>query len=91
MLKAHQGRIKEDGRFVPDSMIKLPINRRAIIIWEEESNETDERLSLEQCEVVRMFLSETEKIIKEGFDLEEKVSFDRFENGEYRLELKERL
>ena len=92
MMQAHQGRIIADGRFVPDSVIKLPTNKRAIIIWEEEQDDAEkDQLSIQQLEVVQFVLTALKGIKNEGFTQEDKESFERFDNGEYRLSFKERL
>ena len=92
MMQAHQGKIVADGRFVPDSMIKLPTNKRAIIIWDEEPEVgTKNQLSIRQIEVVKGFLSTVRRIKNEGFTSEDRESFEKFDSGEYKLAFKERL
>ena len=94
MVQAHHGHIMEDGRFVPDSLIKLPINKRVIIIWEEESDidtSMQEMLSAEQITVTQTFLAMVEDIKDEGFSVDDEESFSRMESGKYSLKLEERL
>ena len=92
MMRAHQGRIIADGRFVPDSVVKLPTDKRAIIIWEEDQDNAEkDRLSIQQLEVVRDVLAALKEIENEGFTSEDAESFERFDHGEYKLSFKERL
>ena len=92
MMQAHQGRIIADGRFVPDSVITLPTNKRAIIIWEDELDDAEkDQLSVQQLEVVQVVLAALKEIENEGFTLEDRESFERFDNGEYKLDFKGRL
>ena len=92
MMQAHQGIIDAGGRFVPDSIIKLPTNKRVIIIWEDEQEETiKDQLSIQQLEVVQFVLTALKGIENEGFTLEDRESFEKFDNGEYKLTFKERL
>ena len=92
MMQAHWGKIVEDGRFVPDSVIKLPTNKRAIIIWEDEQDDVEkDQLSIQQLEVVQVILTALAEIENEGYTLEDRDSFKRFDSGEYKVDFKERL
>ena len=83
MVQAHKGYFKENGQFVPENLItKIPANRQIIILWDDEASE-NKKLTIEQQETAKNFLTAIQKIRKE-LTSEDKSALDELESGQYK-------
>ena len=91
-MQAHQAYVQADGQLsLVNSLIRLPRNKKVTVLWEEDTTtetETTEQKNLTpQQQAVMKFMDATEKINSEGFDDETLKSFEKWDNGDFRLNL----
>ena len=100
MLRAYQGYSEGNGRFtfVESPQPQIPKGLKVyIVVTDDEADDMSPTpvekgtLTPEQHAGVINFLSALEKINKEEFTEEDKEAFTRWDSGEYRLKLEERL
>lgn len=90
-IQAHRGFILTDGRLVFDDVrINPPKNTKVTVFWEDEATITKKDLSTEQQAAID-FVKDIEEINAEGFDEETLKSFEKWDNGEFKLNLGERV
>jgi len=91
-MQAHQAYVQADGRLsLINSPIRLPRNKMITVLWEEdttaEAEKTEQKNLTPQQQAVMKFMEATEKINNEGFDDETLKSFEKWDNGDFRLNL----
>ena len=83
MVQAHKGYFQENGQLSTESlMVKIPLNRQVIVIWDDESAE-NKKLAQSQREVAQNFLTAIQKIRKE-LTAEDIAALDDLESGKYK-------
>jgi hypothetical protein len=81
-VQAYQGYFREDGRFIPDSLlVKIPTNKRAIVnILDVEVVETKSR-SQQQLEALDRFVDEIKSLDEQGIEPLTDEDFSALENN----------
>lgn len=88
-IQAHKGFILTDGRLIfDDARISPPKNIKVTVFWEDEAA-TEKDLTTEQQAVIA-FVNGIKEINARGFDEETLKAFEKWDNGEFKLDLEER-
>ena len=89
-VQAHHGYIQTDGRLVfDDARVRPPKNRKVTISWQEDSP-IKKDLTLEQKAVIA-FVEGIQKINADGFDKDTLEAFKKWDDGEFKMTLEERV
>jgi len=99
-VKSYQGYFK-NGQFMSPQAVKLPENVEVFItitgrmipqdvIWARPDNSYETKLLPEHQAAIK-FLDAIEKINEKEIDSETLDAFERWDNGEFRLDFEERL
>ena len=99
-VQSYQGYFK-NGQFMSPQAVELPEGVEVFITitgrkmpqsetWVEVGDNAERKHTLEQQAAIK-FLKATEKINSEGFDPDTLEAFERWDNGEFKLELEDNL
>ena len=83
MVQADRGYFQENGQFFPENlMTKIPVNRKVIVIWDDEATENQKPPQANR-ETAQIFLTAVQKIRKE-LTAEDKAALAELESGKYK-------